>query len=54
MEDLTEENVHRIFLELLQEVAMLLGPIMLVALVVGCGCKLFSNWIFIFNRIHSV
>ena len=42
MEDLTEENVHMIFIELVQEVAMLLGPIMIVALVSGVAANYFQ------------
>ena len=42
MEDLTEENVHMIFMELVQEVAMLLGPIMIVALVSGVAANYFQ------------
>ena len=37
--DITEENLQMIFLELVQEVAMLLGPIMLVALVAGVAAN---------------
>ncbi len=40
--DLTEENLHMIFLELVQEVAMLLGPIMMVALVAGVAANYFQ------------
>jgi flagellar biosynthesis protein FlhB len=40
--DLTEENVHMIFVELVQEVAMFLGPIMLVALGAGIAANYFQ------------
>ncbi|HEY4552923.1 MAG TPA: flagellar biosynthesis protein FlhB [Bacillaceae bacterium] len=38
--ELTEENIRRITLDILGEVALLLGPVMLVALVAGLGANL--------------
>ena len=40
--DLTEANIHIIFIEIVQEVAMLVGPIMLVVLVVGVAANYFQ------------
>ena len=47
--DLTDASVMKIFIEVLIEVAKIVGPIMIVAIVSGCRCKLLTNWLFIYN-----